>query len=266
MLYSSGKIHDMYTICEKDHLLRMVTSDRISAFDVRMDSLIPGRGKILNNISTFWCKRLRYIIDNHLVSSNDNGECIVIKLKPVLIECIVRGYLHGNGWKDYQNHGSICGIKLPSGLQLAEKLSQPIYTPTTKSKHDVNITFNETIDLVGEKTASTIKNVSLRLYAAAQRYALKRDIIIADTKFEFGTDETGKIYLIDEVLTPDSSRYWDLITYKTGISPPSFDKQILRDYLIDNALIGSTGIKLPNSIINKIVNRYNELQCKLLTI
>jgi len=240
-----GKVRDSYAV-GSDKLL-LVTSDRLSAFDVVMNQPIPDKGRILNTMSNFWFEKLAHIIPNHLTGiapesvvtpgerDQVQGRAVVaLKLKPVPVECVVRGYLIGSGWKDYQRSGEVCGITLPSGLQMASRLPEPIFTPATKAAagaHDENISFDMAKQAIGAELAFKVSTVSLALYRAAAEYALTRGIIIADTKFEFGTDATGNLRLMDEVLTADSSRFWPADEYEEGISPPSFDKQFVRDWL-----------------------------------
>lgn len=272
-LIARGKVRDIYQI-DESHLL-FVTTDRISAFDVIMPNPVPSKGEILTRISNFWFEKSKKLIPNHLtdlnlsnyVSSEDyellkDRSVIVKKLKPLPVEAIVRGYIIGSGWKDYQDTGSICGIALDKGLKQADKLPHPIYTPSSKAEvgdHDINISFNETMDLIGHVLAEQVREVSLTLYKMAAEYALERGIIIADTKFEFGLDEEGQLVLADEVLTPDSSRFWPLDQYRVGESPASFDKQILRDYLetLDWDKT-APGPELPDHIINKTQQKYQE--------
>jgi phosphoribosylaminoimidazole-succinocarboxamide synthase len=272
-LVARGKVRDIYQIDEK-HLL-FVTTDRISAFDVIMPDPIAGKGEILTQISNFWFEKSSRLIPNHLTDLNladfvsaDEYELlkgrsvIVKKLKPLPVEAIVRGYIIGSGWKDYQTNGSICGIELPAGLQLAEKLPYPIYTPSTKAEvgdHDINISFNETVDLIGHVLAEQVREVSLALYRMAADFALERGIIIADTKFEFGLDDDGQLMLADEVLTPDSSRFWPRDLYQVGQSPVSFDKQFIRDYL--ETLDWNKAPPAPNipeDILDKTRQKYQE--------
>ncbi len=245
-LLSRGKVRDIYEI-DNNHLL-IVTTDRLSAFDVVLPDPIPGKGKVLTSVSNFWFNKMNHVIPNHLaglkledvIPNQDeraqvSGRSIIVKrLKPLPVEAIVRGYLIGSGWKDYQRSGAVCGITLPNGLQQAQQLPEPIYTPSSKAAvgdHDENISFAQTVPLLGLEIAEQIKQVSLKLYTEAALFAKQRGIIIADTKFEFGLDDAGKLYLIDEALTPDSSRFWPADQYQVGISPPSFDKQYIRDYL-----------------------------------
>jgi len=244
-LIARGKVRDIYNI-DDNHML-IVTTDRLSAFDVVFPQPIPGKGELLTRVSNFWFKRSSDLIVNHLtdlkledyVSKQDFDDLaarsiIVRKLKPLPVEAIVRGYVIGSGWKDYQATGQICGIELPRGLQQAEQLPEPIFTPSTKAEvgdHDINVSFEHTVELIGEQQARQIREVSIQLYKMAAEYTRPRGIIIADTKFEFGLDENDQLVLIDEILTPDSSRYWPLDQYRVGTSPPSYDKQFIRDYL-----------------------------------
>lgn len=244
-LVNRGKVRDIYEIDER-HLL-IVATDRISAFDCVLPTPIPRKGEILTAISAFWFRFLEDITAHHLVTDNFDempdsvrmheylrGRSMIVKRAKVFpVECVVRGYLAGSGWKDYLSTNSVCGHKLPPGLRESEKLSEPIFTPATKSQkgHDENITEEEMAEIVGRNITEKLKSLSLQIYQKASDYALKRGIIIADTKLEFGIDESGQIILVDEVLTPDSSRFWAAKDYKTGISPASFDKQFVRDYL-----------------------------------
>ena len=271
-LLHSGKVRDIYDI-DDDHML-IVTSDRISAFDVIMPTPIPGKGIILNQVTQFWLNKLSHIIPNHqcelklediLPDEVERSEVIhhamiVKKLRALPVEAIVRGYIIGSGWKDYQATGTVCGIELPANLQLADKLPEAIYTPSTKAAvgaHDQNINYAQSKELLGEDIAQQVRDVSLQLYKEAADYALQRGIIIADTKFEFGLDKDGKLTLIDEVLTPDSSRFWPEDEYRPGSSPVSFDKQFLRDYLetLDWNKI-APGPELPDSIVTKTAEKY----------
>jgi len=273
-LRHKGKVRDIYDI-DDEHML-IVTSDRISAFDVIMPSAIPEKGTVLNDVTRFWLKKLEHIIPNHLANIplekiiTDEQErktvakhaMVVKKLKALPIEAIVRGYIIGSGWKDYQKTAAICGINLPAGLQLADKLPEPIYTPSSKADvgdHDENIDYAATEKLLGTDLAKQVKDVSLQLYKAAAEYALERGIIIADTKFEFGVDKNNQLVLIDEVLTPDSSRFWPADQYKPGSSPMSFDKQFVRDYL-ETLDWNKTppGPELPQEIIDKTAQKYKE--------
>jgi phosphoribosylaminoimidazole-succinocarboxamide synthase len=278
-LIHRGKVRDIYAVGE-DHLL-IVTSDRLSAFDVILPDPIPGKGAVLTEVSNFWFRQTSKIIPNHLsdiplaeVLPDDSqraeveGRAIVVKkLKALPVEAIVRGYLIGSGWKDYQRSGGVCGISLPEGLQLADRLPEAIFTPSTKADvgdHDENIDFEETKKLLGAELAEKVREVSLKIYTSCATYARERGIIIADTKFEFGLDENDELVLIDEVLTPDSSRFWPLDTYKPGESPDSFDKQFVRDYL-ETLDWDKTppGPKLPDDIIEKTAAKYREAQARL---
>ena len=273
-LIQRGKVRDIYAVGD-DHLL-IVTTDRISAFDVILPGSIPGKGAILTATSNFWFDQMDDVIDNHLSDLlledvlPDPAEreqvadraVIVKKLKPLPIEAIVRGYLIGSGWKDYQKTGEVCGIKLPAGLEQAQQLPEPIYTPSSKAAvgdHDENVDFAYTVSLIGEELATRVRDVSIEIYTRAAKYARAKGIIIADTKFEFGTDENGKLLLIDEVLTPDSSRFWPESEYRTGISPPSFDKQFVRDYLETlNWDKRPPGPALPLEVAEKTAAKYRE--------
>jgi phosphoribosylaminoimidazole-succinocarboxamide synthase len=279
-LRGRGKVRDIYDI-DAEHML-IVTTDRISAFDCILPDPIPGKGRVLTAVSNFWFGRLRPIVPNHLAdlplervlkNSADReqveGRAIVVKkLKALPVEAVVRGYLIGSGWKDYRATGAICGIPLPPGLQQAEKLPHPIFTPSTKAElgqHDENISFERTIELIGRDLAEQVREVSLKLYTEAAAYALARGIIIADTKFEFGLDAGGTLYLIDEVLTPDSSRFWPVDQYRTGTSPPSFDKQFVRDYL--ESLTWDKrppAPHLPPEVIAKTAEKYREAKERLI--
>ena len=241
-----GKVRDIYAVDDR-HLL-IVTTDRLSAFDVVLPDPIPGKGRVLTQISNFWFGRTGHIIPNHLTGIpladvvKDPAEreliadraIVVRRLKALPVEAVVRGYLIGSGWKDYQHNGAVCGIELPAGLRLADRLPQPLFTPATKAErgqHDENVPFDAVEAAVGPALAARVRDAALALYGHAAAHALERGIIIADTKFEFGVDDDGELYLIDEALTPDSSRFWPVDTYRPGISPPSFDKQFVRDYL-----------------------------------
>ena len=275
-----GKVRDIYAV-DNEHLL-IVTTDRLSAFDVVLPEPIINKGRVLTEISNFWFDKLSGIVANQIsnitldqltISTEEHlmleGRSVIVKrLNALPIEAIVRGYLIGSGWKDYQQNGKVCGIALPSGLQLADKLPEAIYTPSSKAnvgEHDENIDFAKTVALVGEDLAQQVKDVSLALYQTAASYALEKGIIIADTKFEFGTDKEGQLVLIDEVLTPDSSRFWSVATYQPGVSPPSYDKQFIRDYLEtldwDKTAPGPT---LPADILRQSAAQYQELANMLL--
>ena len=279
-LINSGKVRDIYAV-DDEHML-IVTSDRLSAFDVILPNPIPGKGEVLTSVSNFWFERTRKIIDNHLTSRSlgdlfsdpddikliRNRAIIVRKLKPLPVEAVVRGYLIGSGWKDYQVSGSICGITLPPGLRQAEQLPEPIFTPSTKAEvgtHDENIDFSKTSNLIGDDLANQVRDVSIKIYQAAAAYAQERGIIIADTKFEFGLDQNGKLVLIDEVLTPDSSRFWPADLYRVGTSPPSFDKQFVRDYLETLTWNKQApGPELPEDIIRVTAEKYREARDRLI--
>ena len=279
-LLHSGKVRDIYAV--DDNYMLIVTTDRISAFDVILPDPIPGKGAILTALSSFWFGRTGHIIRNHLTNRRleevltDAGEqamvqgrgIIVRRLKPLPVEAIVRGYIIGSGWKDYQKTGSVCGISLPVGLRQAERLPQPIFTPSTKAElgvHDENISFNKAADLLGRTLAEQVRDVSLSIYQDAAEYARKRGIIIADTKFEFGTDRDGNLVLIDEVLTPDSSRFWPADSYQVGISPPSFDKQYVSDYLETlDWNKQAPGPKLPEEVIRNTAAKYREARDRLI--
>jgi len=241
-----GKVRDIYDV-DSDHLL-IVTTDRLSAFDVVLPDPIPFKGEVLTRISMFWFAKTRHMVPNHLSGLRledvivDPGEraqlvgraMVVKKLQPLPLEAVVRGYLIGSGYKDYKQRGSVCGIPLPAGLPMAARLPEPLFTPASKAPaghHDENIDFDAIVKLVGRDHAEGVRRIAVQLYVFAAQHALARNIIIADTKFEFGTDKAGNLFLIDEVLTPDSSRFWPVDSYKPGISPPSFDKQFVRDYL-----------------------------------
>ena len=268
-----GKVRDIYAV--GDDKMLIVASDRLSAFDVILPDPIPEKGRVLNAMANFWFGKLGHIVPNQLTGVDPEsvvqgaeekaqvkGRSVVVKkLKPLPIEAVVRGYIIGSGWKDYQKTGKVCGIELPKGLQQAQKLPQPIFTPATKaaSGHDENISFEEVVRLIGKDLAQKVRDISIRLYQEASDYAATKGIIIADTKFEFGTDAKGKLVLIDEVLTADSSRFWPADSYKVGISPPSFDKQYVRDYL-ETLDWDKTppAPKLPAEVIAKTSEKYQE--------
>jgi len=244
-LLGRGKVRDIYAVGE-DKLL-IVTTDRLSAYDVILPTPVPGKGRVLNELANFWFARLASVVPNHLTGIDPEsvvkpeereqvrGRAVVVrKLAPLPVEAVVRGYLEGSGWKEYSAGGTVCGVKLPPGLKRASKLPEPIFTPATKAEaghHDENITFERMAQILGEARAREVRETAIRLYEAAAEYALARGIIIADTKFEFGVDGAGKLHLIDEALTPDSSRFWPLATWKEGASPESFDKQYVRNWL-----------------------------------
>jgi len=275
-----GKVRDLYEV-DADHLL-IVQTDRLSAFDVILPTPIPGKGKVLTAVSNFWFKKLAHVIPNHLSGIDPEsvvkteaereqvrGRAFVTKkLKPLPIEAIVRGYLVGSGWKDYKKTGAVCGIQLPAGMQEAQKLPQPLFTPSTKAAvgdHDENISFEQAKKLLGADMAEQVKNATLALYTEAAEYALTRGIIIADTKFEFGTDASGKLYLIDEALTPDSSRFWPADQYQVGSNPPSFDKQFVRDWLESSGWNKQPPApQVPADVLQKTADKYREAQ-RLLT-
>ncbi|MDA8093886.1 MAG: phosphoribosylaminoimidazolesuccinocarboxamide synthase [Betaproteobacteria bacterium] len=278
-LLNRGKVRDIYEI-DAERLL-IVTTDRLSAFDVVLPDPIPGKGEVLTAVSNFWFGRLAHIVPNHLTGeppesvvsdpaekAQVQGRAIVVRrLKPLPVEAIVRGYLVGSGWKDYRRTGSVCGIPLPSGLREAEKLPAPIFTPSTKAEagaHDENISFAQAAELLGEPLAIQVQDVALKLYQAAADYAALKGILIADTKFEFGIDGADRLYLIDEALTPDSSRFWPLDQYAVGSNPPSFDKQYVRDYLES---IGwnktPPAPRLPADVIAKTTEKYREALLRL---
>ena len=278
-LIHRGKVRDVFDLGD-GHLL-MVATDRLSAFDVVLPDPIPGKGEMLCQISNFWFDKTRHIIANHLTGIDvasvlpagvdaalyASRAVVTKKLKPVPVECIARGYIIGSGWKDYQRTGAISGIALPAGLQQAQQLAEPIFTPSTKAAvgdHDENIDFAAAVNLVGREQAEAVRDATLAIYAFARDYAAQRGIILADTKFEFGTDADGKLYVMDEMLTPDSSRYWPADAYAVGTSPPSYDKQFVRDYL-ETLDWNKTapGPKLPAEVIGKTRAKYAEALQKL---
>ena len=274
-----GKVRDIYAV--GDDKLLIVQTDRLSAFDVILPDPIPGKGEVLTTVSNFWFNKLAHIIPNHLtgiapesVVKTDaereqvRGRAFVVKkLRPLPIEAIVRGYLVGSGWKDYQKTGAVCGIKLPQGLREAEKLSMPLFTPSTKAavgEHDENISLDRAVELLGEVFAIQVHHATLRLYEEASAYAATKGIIIADTKFEFGVDEAGKLYLIDEALTPDSSRFWPADQYRVGSNPPSFDKQFVRDWLESSGWNKrAPAPRIPQDVLQKTADKYHEALVKL---
>ena len=274
-----GKVRDIYAV--GDDKLLIVQTDRLSAFDVILPDPIPGKGEVLTTVSNFWFNKLAHIIPNHLtgiapesVVKTDaereqvRGRAFVVKkLRPLPIEAIVRGYLVGSGWKDYQNTSAVCGILLPKGLREAEKLPLPLFTPSTKAAvgdHDENISLDRAVELLGEVYAIQVHHATLRLYDEASAYAATKGIIIADTKFEFGVDEAGKLYLIDEALTPDSSRFWPADQYRVGSNPPSFDKQFVRDWLESSGWNKrAPAPRIPQDILNKTADKYREALARL---
>ena len=279
-LLHRGKVRDLYAI-DADRLL-IVTTDRISAFDVILPTPIPDKGRLLTAISKFWFNRTQHIIPNQLIADQSleaiipnaderaplEGRSLIVKrLKALPIEAVVRGYLIGSGFKDYQATGAVCGIPLPAGLPMAARLPEPLFTPATKAavgEHDENIDFATTVALLGTARAEEVRQTALRLYTEAAAYALERGIIIADTKFEFGLDASGQLHLIDEALTPDSSRFWPVDHYREGISPPSFDKQIVRDWLETlDWNKQAPGPQIPADIVEKTRSRYQEAEQRL---
>lgn len=279
-LLHRGKVRDIYAVDEQ-HLL-IVQTDRLSAFDVILPDPVPGKGQILTTLSNFWFDKLAHVIANHLsgIPAEDvvktdadraqiKGRAFVVKrLKPLPIEAIVRGYLVGSGWKEYKKSGSVCGIKLPAGLQEAQQLPQPLFTPSTKAvagEHDENISFDQVVKLMGAARANEVQAASLALYSQAAEYAATKGIIIADTKFEFGVDSAGKMYLIDEALTPDSSRFWPAENYKVGSNPPSFDKQFVRDWLEASGWNKQPPApQVPAEVLQKTSDKYQEALRRLM--
>jgi phosphoribosylaminoimidazole-succinocarboxamide synthase len=275
-----GKVRDIYALGER-HML-IVTSDRLSAFDVVLPRPIPGKGAVLTTLTHFWMDRFAQLLPNQnapevqladYLKPDELEQCegraiVVKKLEAIPVECVARGYLIGSGWKDYQKTGAICGIALPQGLQLAQQLPEPIFTPADKApigQHDENISFAEVERRIGKDLAAQMRDMTLRIYREAAEFARTRGIIIADTKFEFGLDEQGRLHWIDEALTPDSSRFWPAETYRAGISPPSFDKQFVRDYLETLDWDKKPpGPALPDAIVEKTAAKYREAQ-RLLT-
>lgn len=272
-LLRRGKVRDIYDLGE---YLLLVASDRISAFDVVLPNGIPGKGKVLTQISAYWFREVEDIVPNHLISTDVKdfppichkyfdileGRCMFVKkTKPMPVECIVRGYLSGSGWKEYKEKGTVSGISLPKGLRESSRLEEPIFTPSTKAEegHDINISFQDVKSLVGDEMASRLKEISLRVYSKARDIAERKGIIIADTKFEFGI-RNNELLLIDEILTPDSSRFWSIKTYQEGKGQDSYDKQIVRDYLLSlNWDKRPPGPELPDEIIEKTAKRYQEI-------
>jgi phosphoribosylaminoimidazole-succinocarboxamide synthase len=272
-LLGRGKVRDNYAV-GTDKLL-IVTTDRLSAFDVIMGEPIPRKGEVLNQMANFWFDKLKHVVPNHLTGVNPEtvvaadevaqvkGRAVVVKrLEPILVEAVVRGYLAGSGWKDYQATGAVCGVELPPGLQNAQKLPEPIFTPAAKAEmghHDENITYEEMERRIGTELSRTIKDIAIKLYKEASEYAASRGIIIADTKFEFGLDNHGQLYLMDEALTADSSRFWPADQYQVGSNPPSFDKQFVRDWLeTQDWKKEPPAPKLPDEVIAKTSAKYQE--------
>ena len=282
-LLSKGKVRDVYAL--GDDKLLMITTDRLSAFDVVMGQPIPEKGIVLNQMANFWFEKLADVIPNHLtgidprsvvpadeVNQVQDRAVVAKRLKPILVEAVVRGYLAGSAWKDYKETGQVCGIALPDGLENAQKLPEPIFTPAAKAEmgeHDENISFDKVIEMIGEKLANQIREVSIHLYKKASEYAATRGIIIADTKFEFGLNDAGQLVLMDEILTADSSRFWPAETYHVGSNPPSYDKQFVRDWLetaiVDGKLWPKTAPApaLPTDVINKTAEKYREALTRL---
>ena len=277
-LLARGKVRDNYAV--GDDRILMVASDRLSAFDVIMGEPIPGKGELLTQMALFWFGKLGHVCPNHLtgdapesvvqpneVSQVQGRSMLVKRLKPIMVEAVVRGYLAGSGWKEYQESQSVCGVSLPAGLKNASKLPEPIFTPAAKAaagEHDENISFEKVVELIGRDLAARIRDISLQLYKEAAKIALAKGIIIADTKFEFGLDDAGTLILMDEVLTPDSSRFWPVEGYAEGINPPSYDKQFVRDWLeavrINGKPWGKTppAPRLPQDVIDRTAAKYRE--------
>ena len=277
-LIARGKVRDIYRVDEGRLLL--VATDRLSAFDVVLPTPIPGKGRMLTEISCFWFDKLATVLPNHLLAVSPEsvvrsderdqvaGRAVVVKsLTPLPVEAIVRGYLVGSGWQDYQARGAVCGQVLPAGLQLAQRLPQPLYTPSTKAAvgaHDENIDYAHTVELLGPELARQVRDAALELYQRAAEYAITRGIIIADTKFEFGVDEAGELYLIDEALTPDSSRFWPADDYRPGENPPSFDKQYVRDWLTASGWNKRPPAPVvPPEIVERTAQKYREALSRL---
>jgi phosphoribosylaminoimidazole-succinocarboxamide synthase len=277
-LVRQGKVRDIFDTGDS---LLMVTTDRLSAFDVVLPDIIPDKGKVLNQISVFWFKQMESIVKNHIISTDvneypeefkehsktlDKRSMLVKKAEPLSIECIVRGYITGSGWSSYVKEGHVCGIKLPEGLMESDKLERPLFTPSTKAEvgdHDINISFDEAVKIIGREKAEKLKKISLELYNKGAELALSKGIIIADTKFEFGMLD-GEIILIDEILTPDSSRFWPLSEYEPGRSQNSFDKQYVRDWLTESGWDKNPpGPKLPQELIDRTSNTYKEIYKRL---
>lgn len=273
-LHYRGKVRDLYQIDDQHWLI--IATDRVSAFDVILPNVIPGKGKLLTQLALFWFDKMSELVPNHLAdlaledilpdpaerAQAEGRSMIVKKLQPLPIEAVVRGYLIGSGWKDYQNTGEVCGLSLPVGLNQADKLPEVLFTPATKAElgdHDENISFEQMVETIGEPMATQVKAVSMTLYNQASEYAALRGIIIADTKFEFGLNDAGELTLMDEILTPDSSRFWEASTWAPGSSPASFDKQFVRDYLETLSWDKTDpGPELPESVINGSLSRYQE--------
>ena len=283
-LLARGKVRDNYAV--GDDRILMVASDRISAFDVVMGEPIPGKGELLTQMALFWFDKLRHVVPNHLTGEAPEsvvapdevaqvvGRSMLVKrLKPLPVEAVVRGYLAGSGWKEYQHNGHVCGVLLPAGLRNASRLPAPIFTPATKAEmgdHDENISFDRMANIIGQDLALRVRSTSVQLYSEAASYALTRGIIIADTKFEFGLDKDGTLTLMDEILTPDSSRFWPLETYQEGNNPPSFDKQYLRDWLETAQVAGEAWNKkapapgMPGGVVDRTTAQYEAALAKFL--
>ena len=279
-LIHRGKVRDLYAVDEQ-HLL-IVQTDRLSAFDVILPNPVPGKGEVLTTLSNFWFAKLGHILPNHLSGikpeevvkteadrAQIKGRAFVVKrLRALPIEAIVRGYLVGSGWKEYKKSGTVCGIQLPAGMQEAQQLPQPIFTPSTKAavgEHDENISFDEVVKLLGAARAAEVRSAALALYTQAAEYAASKGIIIADTKFEFGVDDSGKLYLIDEALTPDSSRFWPAESYRVGSNPPSFDKQFVRDWLEASGWNKQPPApQVPAEVLQKTADKYHEALQRLM--
>lgn len=274
-LIHKGKVRDIFAIDKSTMLI--VTTDRLSAFDIVFDCPINKKGKVLTTLSNYWFKKTANIIPNHLTNIKleeilnkkdakiyKERAIIVKKLKPLAVEAVVRGYIIGSAWKEYQKKGSVCDIQMPKNLQLAEKLPEPIYTPSSKAfvgGHDINISFKETENILGSEISKKVKNISLEIYKFASEYAIDKGIIIADTKFEFGIDENGELTIMDEILTPDSSRFWGKENYQIGCSPKSYDKQIIRDYLEASGWNKKLPApKIPKSILSETSKKYQEIE------
>ena len=269
---SSGKVREIYEV--DDDKLLLVVSDRISAFDYILPAVIPNKGKVLNQISAFWFDYVKDIIPNHVISMDskdfpsefqtpefEGRSMLVKKLKMLPVECIVRGYITGSGWKSYQESGTVCGIKLPDHLQESQKLPEPIFTPTTKAEigtHDENISFEQVCEMIGEELANKLRSKTIEIYSKCAEYAASRGVIIADTKFEFGLDENGELVLGDEVLTPDSSRFWPASDYEVGKSQKSFDKQYMRDWIKSSGYDPETKAPIPEDVIHTTSAKYVE--------
>ncbi|GGE59259.1 MAG TPA: phosphoribosylaminoimidazolesuccinocarboxamide synthase [Paenalcaligenes hominis] len=277
-LLGRGKVRDMYAV--GDDKLLIVASDRLSAFDVILEDPIPGKGAVLTTLTEFWLEKLAHLVPNHathidpltVVDASEHAlvkdrSMVVKRLKPIMVECVARGYVVGSGWAEYQQTGRICGIDLPAGLQQAQKLDQPIFTPAAKAEvgeHDENVSFDYVVAELGLELAEQLRDTTLALYRAAADYAASKGIIIADTKFEFGLDEKGVLHLMDEVLTPDSSRFWDQTTYAVGSNPPSFDKQFVRDWLETQDWDKTAPApRLPQDVIDHTAAKYADAVTRL---